>query len=398
MKKNHVSNMKKVLFIHHGDDKYGSSKSLVEMILELKKNHEIKPIVITSRKNKLTEFLTLEGIENFSFEYTWAVYKKDKNPIKNLAKFIIKRFRYSIRNNKQLKKIEDNINFNEIDIIHTNTSVLDIGIRLSIRQKKQHIWHLREFGKQDFNLYPLSKQYIKYLKSSNNTFVAISNSVKDSWIKKGIDKNRINVIYNGVKVSSTKRTTHIKLDDTKIRMVFLGAITKEKGQEQLIDALNLLDSNVASKVSVDFIGDGKDHYIKYLLAKLKNDRQNIANFLGYKKNASKLLDQYDVGINCSKAEAFGRVSVEYMINGLCVIASNSGANVEIIGDSGLLYEYGDYVQLSNILETIIKKPNIIIQKSKNSIKNDFYTSAKNARMINSLYETVSLYNENKKKN
>ena len=50
----------------------------------------------------------------------------------------------------------------------------------------------------------------------------------------------------------------------------------------------------------------------------------------------------------SKNEAFGRVTVEYMLQNLAVIASDAGANSEIIenGVSGLLYRLGDVDDLA----------------------------------------------------
>ena len=46
-----------------------------------------------------------------------------------------------------------------------------------------------------------------------------------------------------------------------------------------------------------------------------------------------------MAIMCSHNEAFGRVTIEYMLSGLPVIAYNGGATPEIIEDnvSGLLY-------------------------------------------------------------
>jgi len=47
----------------------------------------------------------------------------------------------------------------------------------------------------------------------------------------------------------------------------------------------------------------------------------------------------NVGLMLSWHEAFGRVTVEYMMHRICVIATNTSANPEIIsdGDNGVLY-------------------------------------------------------------
>ena len=48
----------------------------------------------------------------------------------------------------------------------------------------------------------------------------------------------------------------------------------------------------------------------------------------------------DVGLTCSRVECFGRVTVEYMMSGLCPIVSDSGANLEIVQDrkNGIIYK------------------------------------------------------------
>lgn len=57
---------------------------------------------------------------------------------------------------------------------------------------------------------------------------------------------------------------------------------------------------------------------------------------------NELLHCAHIAVTASRCEAFGRVTVEYMMAGLAVIVSNTGANPEIIkdGETGLVYQYG----------------------------------------------------------
>ena len=45
----------KVLYITDRDDKFGAPKSMIEMILNLRKKYNIEPIVITSVKNNINK-------------------------------------------------------------------------------------------------------------------------------------------------------------------------------------------------------------------------------------------------------------------------------------------------------------------------------------------------------
>ena len=66
---------------------------------------------------------------------------------------------------------------------------------------------------------------------------------------------------------------------------------------------------------------------------------------------------YDIGVVCSASEGFGRVTVEYMLSKLVVVASNSGANPELLcnGEYGLLFRTFDEKDLSLVLVDAISK-------------------------------------------
>ena len=94
---------------------------------------------------------------------------------------------------------------------------------------------------------------------------------------------------------------------------------------------------------------------------------NNITFEGYTDELSTLLKQYDVGVVCSKAEGFGLVTIEYLASGLTVVASDTGANPELLENSnnGFLYHLGDIEELSSILEQLyIKKCNGIMNQNR----------------------------------
>ena len=60
----------------------------------------------------------------------------------------------------------------------------------------------------------------------------------------------------------------------------------------------------------------------------------------------------------SKGEAFGRVTVEYMANGLAVLASDTGANKEIIKNkgTGFIFDRNNLKSLIKTLKYMIDNP------------------------------------------
>ena len=59
-------------------------------------------------------------------------------------------------------------------------------------------------------------------------------------------------------------------------------------------------------------------------------------------------------MNCSHSEAFGRVTAEYMLAGLLTVASDTGANVELIDNrkTGILFKKSDDIDLLSKLRWI----------------------------------------------
>ena len=76
--------------------------------------------------------------------------------------------------------------------------------------------------------------------------------------------------------------------------------------------------------------------------------------LGYREDVCSLLHEYDCGVMCSRSEGFGRVTAEYMMAGLPVIASDTGANPELVneGQTGLFYRWGDTSDLAKKIEML----------------------------------------------
>ena len=380
----------KIMYISNTDDKYGAPRSMIELIINLKENYGIEPIVLTSKKNNINRICDQQGIENYVTYHRNYMISKCESKLKNITKRIIRGTQYIIGNFLSNYIIKKKIDMSGIDIIHTNTTIIDLGQKLSKKYNITHVQHLREFGDVDYSYVPIfRKNYINDMNNNVNFFIAISNAVKECWIKKGIDKNKIKVIYNGINESTIKYKENY--NDTKLNIIFTGNITKTKGQYQLIEALHKLDKKYLKQINVDFYGDGKKEYLQNIknLVHLYELEDNI-KFKGFSNEIPNLLHKYNVGIVCSKSEGFGRVTVEYMIAGLCVIASNTGANIELIKHrkNGYLYNYNQYESLNEYLIEICNNRKQIELIGKEARKDALgkYVSSINVENVHGLYK------------
>lgn len=350
----------KIVFFTSTDDCLGGAKSLLELVSLLKKSG-VEIIVINPFRNKLNEKLNEMNIENYSGNYHLNICKMGNYTLINALKYIFKYVRYIILQQFAKRRIDKLVDFNNIDIIHTNNSVEDISVYFAKKYSIPHIWHLREFGDLDFNFAYFHKNMGRYITDNSIKAIAISNAVKNAWIAKGADSNKIEVICHGVD-SNTIVPKYGKRKLDKINIVFAGTIIEAKGQFDFIRVINSLPSKIKNKIHLDLFGTCEDSYKKEILSYINmNNLQEIINLKGYSSNLSMNLKNYDIGIVNSRCEAMGRVTIEYMLAGLCVFASNRGANIELLdnGNIGMIFDYHNQSDIRKKLTYLILNPNLI---------------------------------------
>lgn len=336
----------RILHIANGDDCLGSAQCLYEILrYELNQDY-LEPVVLTPKHTGMNDFCNQSGIENYAVKFCEFLYPMHDKTAK--LKYELRKAEYYINRKKSLDSIISHIDFEKIGIIHTNNSLNDIGKRLGIVTNTPHVWHLREGGLYQQNLHPYFADFADYMSDSNSRFIAVSNAVKTEWIKLGIPEKQITVIYDGVALPDEQ---HTKTRADKIRFVMTGSYSEIKGQIQVIKATAILPPNYKDKIQIDFWGNGVPEYVEYLENEIKRNKlENVVKLKGFSNNVWKTLSNYDIGLNCTRLEAFGRTTVEFLISGMPVIASNLGANMELINDSnGVFYDYGNTEELKKAL-------------------------------------------------
>ncbi len=339
----------KVLFVTHYRELLGANNSLLQLILELRDMGIIPTVLLPDYEIQAGNDLGLE-LDKHGIEHREAKIRFDKHPDWKLA--VVSYFRTLLFR----KSAANAVKGLDFDIIHSNSSTISVGAYLARKLKRPHVWHLREFGNLDYGYKtPFGKWYQKIMYAGNNYFIAISENIKrhfENWT----GSQEIRVIYNGIK-SSLKRmpaTTGV------VEICIVGFIRPEKGQMELIEAIDdLVNKRNIRNLHVTVIGKGDDSYEEKIKLFIKeHDLTEFVTIAGRRNDVPELLTKMDIGVMASSHEAFGRVTVEYMMTGLAVVASDGGANKEIVedGKTGLIYKGGNPVSLSNKLELLIKDP------------------------------------------
>ncbi|MDC7290282.1 glycosyltransferase family 4 protein [Blautia schinkii] len=380
----------KILYFMNHVGQGGAALALYDLIVELKDNYDVKMVVFTGKQNQLNDMLNSIGVENYVAPYK-NFMSSTHHPIWLWR--VLLRIRHDICLPFAIRKIEKEVNVADFDIIHSNLNRIDIGAILAKKYNKPHLWHIREHGQGggDFDMISVFKNIGKYMESFDNRYVAISESVKKEWEGIGIPTDKIVLIYDGV------RTEKLCLDNNehngKIKIIFLGGYTQAKGQEMLIDSVGKLSPSYLDKIQIDFYGNDINKYKSILLEKVKKSGlSGCISLYGYDSDIYCKINQYDIGVNCSRKEGFGRVTVEYMLSGLCVIATDTGANSEIIRnqETGFLFDYGNTDELKDILSHLIdnRESIKIIGKKASEDVNANFTMKIHAKQIYQEYNRI----------
>ena len=372
----------KIAFIANDSLLYGSSKSMINLIVELNKLYKYDIFVILPKKGELESELKKRNIKYKIFRYySWIYPQKDKKIVKNFVKKCLTIFSIIPLAN-WLKK-------NKIDIVHSNNSAVYVGSMASRLSKITHVWHIREFVEEDHHCkFFNKKRAIKEFNKANG-IIYISNAVENKY-KNLIIKPKSFMIYNGIPIEEYNNINIANLNNN-FKITIVGNVSRTKGHKDAIYAIQELKNRNVNNVELLIVGDGvcKNEYEEYVR---KNDLSDNITFLGFKNDLSEIRKQTHIALVCSKNEAFGRVTVEAMCAKNLVIGSNTGGTFELIsnGQTGFLYKEGDYVDLADKIEYAIKNWNKCIQIIENAheyaINNFNITTC--AKKVNKVYEKL----------
>jgi glycosyltransferase involved in cell wall biosynthesis len=140
-------------------------------------------------------------------------------------------------------------------------------------------------------------------------------------------------------------------------MCCVGCIYPGKQQHVILEIVNQLVQKGINNFHLYIIGEPpskSDEYYIHLIDFISNHHlEKYVTMAGYIADASSYIRNMHIGILVSKYEAFGRVTVEYMNNGLLPVVLDSGANKEIVEDgiSGVVFR--NQTELSSVLSDLL---------------------------------------------
>lgn len=343
----------RIAIFTHCTGMMGASRSLMENIMFWSMRQDTSLLVITHEYGELNDNLEKMGIVNLIYNFHWWANKPDE--IKNNEKKIICDIAWLL--------LKLNIN-----VCYSNGSVIDIGARVAEKIKTPHIWHIREFAISHYGFEFIGGNIsaLKYIQSSSCKVLFTSKALKNGYEEIIGKHDNFLVIYDGVSSKGIKMHNEKYKVGDKLKIVMIGCVDEGKNQLDVIKALNILARKGIYAFEVHFYGPEDEQY-KIKLKKLikKYNLYNNVFFHGYVDDVRSRMSKYSIGIMSSKKEAFGRATVEYLMAGLITIATNTGANVEILknGKYGMLYSYGHPEELASCLYNILSNCDELVRNS-----------------------------------
>lgn len=382
-----------VAIICHDHCLSGANRSLLDWVKLVKNKGRYNIICIIPRKGQAFEKICkdndIEVIRGNYFVtvkhlYHLSMKENIKNAVKNLLRLCINPISFLILK-KKLKK-------RKIEIIHSNSFATTFGVKLSMKMRIPHVWHIREFMEEDHKIthFESKKQISRYCEYSNAIF--ISDVIKNKYNELFQNKRRI-VIYDKIEFDEGYVKKRDLLDDDKCNILIAGTLSPNKNQ---IESIKIVEELIKRKYKnivlyICGIGDNEQYLKKYVE---DNKLSGFIKFMGQVNELTNFRKNIDIALVCSKNEALGRVTVEAMYYKNIIIGCNKGCTPYIIDNqkTGFLYEYGNYKQAADIIENIINnKTNYIkmIEEAQKEAVKKYYN-------IDYIEEIFKVYDEIKK--
>src|SRR5699024_2357468 len=366
----------KILYMATYSGISGASHSLINIILQMK-NKGIEPVLIIPHRGPLEKELKKNNIDyKWITQYYWIVDRDKPKTIKDSFKWILKQ----TINYIQELRIYYIIKREKINLVHINAITSSNGYLAAKLSKVPLVWHIREFLEEDLNRDFRNRRKAISRLNNADALITVSDSVKDKYKRILSNENLIRV-YNGVDSDIYKDIRNNLFEKEDLVLTLIGRYVPQKGHLAVIYALNQLVTSYKKEVKIRFVGDDRNVAFLTELKKLVKELEldEYIEFMGYRSDVYNLWAETDIALVTSKAEAFGRVTIEAMLAGALVIGANTKGTAELISNKyGLLYKQGDYINLSEKIAFAIdnkEKMKNIVEISKKYAQENF--TAKN---------------------
>lgn len=343
-----------ILFVSHSAELYGAERVLLLTIEGLNKE-KFNSILVLPRSGPFGELAEKLRIETFYVPSKWWITEK-RNIWKQPFSWL-----WNLKSFVQMSRLIDE---KKIDLVFSNSAVNFTGALAARRKNVPHVWSVHEIleGPSSVVCFLLGKRALFRLISALSTRIIVNSDTTGLPFNKQNKLRKINIGVRGnhehtVSENALRRRFGFDPEDFVIGVV--GKIYPEKGQKEVIEALNMIVNNYP-QVRLLVVGEvrnaGYQRKIqKYISA---NNLEKHVAMTGYRTEIYTILSMLNLLVVASTVESFGRVALEAMAVKTPVLAVRKGGISEVIfpGESGFLVESRDPKVLAQGICSVLESP------------------------------------------
>lgn len=356
---------------------------------------ENSKVVITSpslnTKDNVSGIATLTRLViMFNTEVNYIVFTAGKKDNENRdVKWIFNQFNIFATFKRKIKNIE--IVFAHINMPLEKAAIIrDAFFALICRfSKKPYLIHIHG-GKysKDTNTPWIYKAIIKRTLQKASQIIVLGNNEKHFLVNYyKIDEHKINLLPNCVHVPEYKQK---KFDNNKCVFLFLGRIDKDKGLEEILQALSSLSTE--NEYIFNYAGEGPDK--DWFLTECKNKLKDKFVYHGVVNGEikEKLIASSNVFLLPSYFEGLPYALLEAMSYGVVPIVTPVGAIPEVVTNlvNGLIVAPHSSSEIKNAIELLNGNKNDYHQMSINAYRTIFekYSIVNYVKTLNEIYKVI----------
>lgn len=288
------------------------------------------------------------------------------------------------------------------DIIQSWLYISDLIVSIVVCFLKGHplVWNVRN-GSLDTRIVSRGSVFSAKLcsiiskTSIPSGIISCSKSAIETHIKYGYQRNKFNLIYNGINVRKFTISPFSKRE--KVYIGYVGRFDPQKGHENLFEALALLRKKfndfkiILAGQNILKTNEGLFRLIE------KYDLGNFIELRGMVQEMEKLYSEIHIHVLPSLSEGFPNVVAESMSCGIPNIVTDVGDAANIVGNTGWVCKKGNPIDLCESIFSSINELNSepeIFSKRREACRIRIVNEFSIEKMVNSYNQIWNKYVRN----
>lgn len=365
---------KRILILDTGKEWGGGTNSLLELLKRINKNKYHFTVLFYNNYKKGYESNIKTEIEKLGMEFLLLEQRKQPVMVKiakelsRLTFFFSKRLKrysvflidYQFRIKRNAEKISELLKNLKIDLLYMNnqpSSNLEgiIAAKITSIPALQHSRVETTLNSFEVNAVNL------WLKKT----ICVSEEVKNSFIRQGVDKSKCVVVYNGIAIETAPKASRQDIRktwgiaDKDILIGAVGSLIKRKRIRDLIEAIVMVVRRSEHPVKCMIIGEGPEKNPLMTKVKERNLDSRII-FTDFQSDAISYINALDILVMPSEKEGLPRVILEAMLMGKPVVALNVTGPSELVidGETGFLVPVRETGMFADSILKLIENPEL----------------------------------------